>query len=90
MEKEAGGEDSALTGLQEPLQVHGGDELLPVVRATGHNTQQLLSCHNAQRVRQVGLTDGGDEEGAPWLHGGEKHNSHLHFMITDSPLFVQG
>lgn len=39
-----------LTGLQEALQLHWADELLPVVCPAGDDTQQLLGYNNAQCV----------------------------------------
>lgn len=69
--------EEGLTGLQEALQLHRADELLPVVRAAGNDAQQLLGHNNAKRVRQVGFVDGGDEERAAWLRKERRRRNRL-------------
>lgn len=75
-----------LTGLQEALQLLWADELLPVVRPSGNNAEQLLGDNDAQSEGQVGFINGGDEERTTRLHteGGKKKQPKKHI----TPLFL--
>lgn len=61
-----------LTGLQEALQLHRADELLPFVRPPGNDAEQLLGYNDAQSEGQVGFINSGDEERTTRLHTEEK------------------
>lgn len=66
-----------LTGLQEALQLHRADELLPVVRPAGNDAEQLLGYYDAQSEGQVGFINSGDEERTTRLHTEEEINTSL-------------
>lgn len=70
-----------LTGLQEALQLHWADELLPVVRPPGNNTEQLLGYDNAQSEGQVGLINSGDEERTTGLRTEDKTSASRSFLL---------